>query len=323
MRQRVFHRIACALALFGAVGVAQGQSAFPNKTINFIVPFAAGGGGDVVARIIAKGLSDRIGQSVVVENRVGAGGNIGSAAVMRSRPDGYTLLNLSSTYGIQAAVGKPGFDAIGDMQPIIMVTRDPVVLVVGAGAPWRDLRELIAASRAKPGALTYGTAGAGSIAHLASEDMAHVLGVQWLHIPYKGSSQVFTDVVSGTVSMMATSTAFAAGQIKGGKARALGIVGAARVPSLPNVPTFAEQGFGDFRVYDWKAIAGPRGIPADVVAFLNREINEVMKQPAVAERLEGDGAQMVGGAPEVLSQTIRADIERWNSLIKRTGMKVE
>ena len=323
MRRRDFLQTSLATSLLGALPDAWAQAAYPNKSITTVVPFAAGGGGDLVARVMAKGLSERVGQPVVVENRVGAGGNIGAASVMRSRPDGYTLLNLSSTYAIQAVVSKPGFDALADMQPIVMLTRDPQVLIVHANAPWRDLRELTQAAKAKPGSLSYGTAGVGTIAHLTSEDLAFNLGVQLMHIPYKGSSAAYADVLSNTLSMMMTTSTFAVPQVRSGKVRALAVVGASRLPSMPNVPTFGELGLTEFSVYDWKAVAGPRGMPPDLVAFLNREFNEVLKTPAAIERLQGDGAQIVGGTPEQLMQVIHADIERWKSLIVRAKLKIE
>jgi len=322
MRMRELFKLAVAGTLAVSVSAAWAQSGYPNRTITMVVPFAAGGGGDTVARILAQGLSTRVNQSVVVENRPGASGNIGTASVLRSKPDGYTLLNISATYSIQTALGKPGFDGLNDMQPIVMATRDPVILLVAANAPWKDMRELTAAAKAKAGAISYGTAGGGSIAHLASEELAFNMGVQMLHVPYKGSSQAYSDILSGNLNMMMTSTAFAVSQIKGGKARALAVVGTTRRPSLPDVPTFAEAGLPNYAVYDWKAVIGPKGIPADVVALLNRELNAVMRSTAGLEKLEGDGAQVVGGTPESLMQAIRDDVGRWRNLAVKTNLKV-
>src|SRR5689334_3952562 len=216
MRRRVFVQSALALAATSAVS-AFGQQKYPNKPIKFVVPFAAGGGGDVVARLLAQRLQDRLNNPVVVENRVGAGGNIGSDFVLKSPPDGYTLLNMSSTYPIQAAVSKVPFDPIADMQPIIMVSRDPVVLLVNSASPLKNAKDLHAAAVKNPKRYTYGSAGVGSIAHLGMEELAFVMGIQLVHVPYKGSSQAFTDVLGGQTDMMLTSATFSAAQIKGGK----------------------------------------------------------------------------------------------------------
>ncbi len=322
MNRRQFHKISALATWAGVTPRVLAQSKYPNKPITFVVPFAAGGGGDVVARLLAKGLTDRAGYQVVVENRAGAGGNLGSAHVLKSAPDGYTLLNMSSTYPIQAAVSKLPFDPLEDMQPIMMVSRDPAVVVTHMDSPLKSVRELLAASQAKPEALTYGSAGIGSIAHLGMEELAFLMGVKWVHVPYKGSSQAFNDVIGRQTDMMLTSATFAAPFIKSGRVRAIGIAGRQRSAALPDVPTFAEQGF-EYNTVDWKALAGPKGLAPDVVATLNRELNEVLKTRAVQEKFEADGTFAVGGTPEQMMQTVRADIERWRALVQRAKIKVE
>ncbi len=324
MSRRRFIGGASALALAALSGIARAQPAkFPAKPIKFVVPFAAGGGGDVVARMLAQRLSERLGSAVVVENRTGAGGNIGSDFVLKSPPDGYTLLNMSSSYPIQAAVSKLPYDPIGDMQPIIMVSRDPVVLLVNVASPLKNAKDLAEAARRTPDKLTYGSAGVGSIAHLGMEELAFIMGVKLVHVPYKGSSQAFTDVLGGQVDMMLTSATFSGPHIKGGKVRGLGIAGAQRVPTLPDVPTFQEQGFAGYDVVDWKAMAGPRGMPADVVALLNRELNEVLRHKSVAEKFEAEGTTAVGGSPEDMMKTVREDVERWKRVAEKAKVKIE
>lgn len=315
------HSLAASAALLASAAWA--QRSYPNKPITFVVPFAAGGGGDVVARLLAKALSERINNPVVVENRTGAGGNLGSAYVLKAPADGYTLLNMSSTYPIQAAVSKLTFDAIEDMQPIMMVSRDPAVVLVHAESPWRDARELAAAAKRAPGTLTYGSAGVGSIAHLGMEELAYVMGVQMLHVPYKGSSQAFTDVIGKNIAMMLTSATFGAPFIKSGRVRAIGISGLKRLPTLPEVPTFAEQGWPEYQVFDWKAVAGPKGMPPEVVAYLNRELNEVLKLKQVQEKFDAEGTAGIGGTPEQMLATVRADIERWRKLVLAANIKIE
>jgi len=319
-RQLLKCALGSGLAAFAPAAWTQGK--YPDKPITFVVPFAAGGGGDVVARVIAKGLAERTGNPVVVENKAGAGGNIGAAYVLKSPPNGYTLLNMSSTYAIQAAVSKLSFDPIADMQPIMMVSRDPAVLVVHPASPWKNAKELAQAAKATPGKYTYGSAGAGSIAHLGMEELAFVMGVSLVHVPYKGSSQAFSDLLGQNVDMILTSATFVAPYVRSGRVRCIGMAGTQRISTLPDVPTFAEQGF-DYQVVDWKAVAGPKGMPPDVVAFLNKELNEVLKQKAVAEKFQAEGTTAVGGSPEQMMQIVLADLERWKNIAKKANVKVE
>lgn len=274
MDRRAFARtVACAGTAAAMPRLARAQAAkYPSKPIHFVVPFAAGGGGDTVARLIALHFSERIKNPVIVENRVGAGGNIGSDYVLKSAPDGYTLLNMSSTYPIRAAVSQLPFDAINDMQPIMMVSREPVVLIVNAN---------------------------------------------------KGSSQAFQDVLSNNVDLMLTSSTFCAPFVRSGRVRALGISGTQRLPTLPDVPTFEEQGFPGYNVIDWKAIAGPRGIPPDIVTYLNTELNAVLAQRALADRVRADGTILVGGSPEQMMQIVRSDIARWKRVAEKANVKIQ
>lgn len=322
MQRRAFTGGGIAVALAATAPQLWAQ-AFPSRPITFVVPFAAGGGGDVVARMLAKGLTERTNVPVVVENRVGAGGNIGSNYVLKSSPDGYTLLNMSSSYAIQAAVSKLPYDPLADMQPILMVSRDPAVIVVNVDSPLRTGKDLQDAAKAQPARLTYGSAGVGSIAHLGMEELAYNMGIKLVHVPYKGSSQAFNDVLARNVDMMLTSTTYAATFIKAGRVRALGISNPTRLAFLPDVPTFAEQGWPNYQVVDWKAVAGPKGIPPEVVAFLNREMNEAMKKESIAEKFRTEGTTIVGGTPEQMMQVVRSDIERWRNLVKVANIKVE
>jgi tripartite-type tricarboxylate transporter receptor subunit TctC len=322
--------LACVLHTALALGIttlspsAVAQQAYPNKQIRFVVPFAAGGGGDAVARLLAQRLGEQIGDSVAVENKAGAGGIIGSSFVLKSPPDGYTVLNMSSTYAIQAAIGKNlNFDPIKDMQPIIMVSRDPVVMIVRTNSPLNDAKELIAAAKAKPGKLTHGSAGIGSIAHLGTEELAFLMGISLVHVPYKGSSQAFSDLLGGNVDMMLTSATFASPYIKSGRVKAIGIAGKERMPNLPDVKTFEEQGIKGYNVVDWKAVAGPKGMPADAVKFLNTELNKVLQHKSVTDRFSAEGTTSVGGTPEYLLQTIVSDIDRWKRVIKEANIKFE
>ncbi|MFD0668527.1 Bug family tripartite tricarboxylate transporter substrate binding protein [Ramlibacter sp. MAHUQ-53] len=319
------HLLQAGLAACGGLPAlpARAQAGYPGgRPITFVVPFAAGGGGDVVARLLARELAPRLKGPVVVENRVGAGGNVGSAYVLKSRPDGYTLLNMSSSYAIQAAVSKVPYDPIADMQPIMMVSRDPGVVVVSEKSPLRSAADLFAAARANPGALTYGSAGIGSIAHLGMEELAFMMGVKFQHVPYKGSSQAFSDVLAGTCDLMFTSSTFAIPFIRSGKVRALGFSSPQRLPQMPDIPTFSEQGWQHL-VVDWKAVAGPKGLPPDVIALLNRELNEVLKLKAVSDKFAAEGTTGVGGTPEQMMQVVQSDLERWRALVAKANIKIE
>lgn len=323
MRRRNFLERAFAAAAATAAAPAFAQSGYPGRPITFIVPFAAGGGGDLVARLIAKELAERTRATIVVENKVGAGGNIGAAAALKSKPDGYTVLNLSATYAIQAAVAKLPFDPLADMQPVAMLSRDPALLITHPNSPLRSLRELATQARANPGKLTYGSSGPGSTAHLGMEDLADRMGVQLVHVPYKGTSQAFTDLLAGTIDVMLTSTVHGVPFVRSGRIRPLAVAGAQRSRALPDVPTAIEQGVAGYTHYDWKAMAVPQGVPADIVAFLNREVNEVLRLKHVAERFEAEGSTVVGGAPEQLMQAIRTDIERWKLLARKINLRLE
>ncbi len=323
MDRRRFAKHVLSTVLAASAPALWAQSAkYPSRPIKFVVPFAAGGGGDTIARLLALRLAERINNPVLVENRVGAGGNIGSDFVLKSPPDGYTLLNMSSTYPIQAAVSQLPFDPINDMQPVIMVSKDPVVLIVNPASPLRNAKDLIEAAKRNPDKLSHGSAGIGSIAHLGMEELAFVMGVRMLHIPYKGSSQAMNDLLSGNLDLVLTSATFGSPFIRSGRARALGIAGAERAPSLPDVPTFEEQGITGYNVVDWKAIAGPKGMPPEVISYLNKELNAVLTHPAVVEKFKAEGTTAVGGSPEQMMQAIRDDIVRWRRVVEKAKIKI-
>jgi tripartite-type tricarboxylate transporter receptor subunit TctC len=230
---------------------------------------------------------------------------------------------MSSTYPIQAAVTKLPFDPIADMQPILMVSRDPVVVLVNQASPLRNAKDLVEAAKKSPDKLTHGSAGVGSLAHLGTEELAYLMGVRLVHVPYKGSSQAFSDLLGGNVDLMLTSATFGAAYVKSGRVRALGVAGTTRLASLPEVPTFEEQGYAGYGVVDWKAVAGPKGIPADVVAFLNRELNAVLQSKEVAEKFKSEGSTAVGGTPEQMMDIVKSDIARWRRVAELAKVKIE
>lgn len=324
--RKIWMSAACAAAAFAttlAALPAAAQQPFPARTIRIIVPFSPGGGGDVMARKVAAKLNERTGVSVVVDNRAGASGNIGAEVVVRAAPDGYTLLSTSSTYGIQAALAKTPFDPINDVTPIAALARAPAVIIVAPNSPFRTLKDVIAAARRYPGEVTFGTAGIGAIAHMNMEHFASVAGVRMTHVPYKGSSQALTDMLGGNIAITTANPTVAAPMVKAGRVRALAVGGNTRMASMPNVPTFPEAGLPGFDPYDWKAIFGPRGIPQDIVARLNAEINAIVTDKDFASVLEADGSTALGGPPAQLAALVKSDIDRWRKLIKDRGLKIE
>jgi tripartite-type tricarboxylate transporter receptor subunit TctC len=287
------------------------------------VPFSPGGGGDVIARTVAVRITERMGKSVVVENRAGASGNIGAEIVVNSTPDGYTLLSTSSTYGIQASLGKTPFDPLNDITPIVALARAPAVFIVAPNSPFKTLRDLITAAKRYPGQVTFGTAGFGAIAHMNMEQFASVAGIQMSHVPYKGSSQALTDMLGGHIAVTTANPTVAAPMVKNGRIRALAVGGSHRLPSMPDVPTYPEAGLPGFDPYDWKAILGPKGIPQEIITRLNTEINAIVKDKDFAAVLEADGSTALGGPPSHLAALIRSDIERWRKLIRDRKIKME
>ena len=322
-RPSAFLALSFASAVVAYAAVALAQPAFPSKPIRIVVPFSPGGGGDFVARKVAMRLAERTGVSVVVDNRAGASGNLGAELVVRSTPDGYTLLSTSSTYGIQASLGKQPFDPIKDVTPIVAVSRSPAVIIVRPGSPFRTLSDLVQAAKRQPGQLTYGTAGVGAIAHMNMENMASVAGIRMTHVPYKGSSQALTDMLGGNIDVTTANPMVASPLVRNGRVRALAVGGTSRLPTLPDVPTFAEAGLPGYDPFDWKAMFGPKGIAPAVVARLNAEVNAIVHEKEFAAALETDGSYALGGTPADLLALIRADVERWRTLVRERQIKVE
>ena len=316
--------------LFGALLMALlpfttfAQDRFPSKPVRIVVPFAPGGSTDIVARYLAEKLTAILGQSVVVDNRPGAGGNIGAESVARAAPDGHTL--LMATTGVmainQSLYKNMGYDPAKDLEPVSYVASITNVLAVPIELPAASVQELIALGRAQPGKLSFASSGAGSSTHLSSELFKSMAGIDLLHVPYKGSSQALTDLMAGRVSMIIDNMPSALPFIKAGRLRALGVSGSKRSPALPDLPTIAEAGLRGYESLSWTGIAVPAGTPKELVARLNREISAVLAQPDMRQKLADAGADAVGGAPELFAEHIRAEREKWSRLIKERGITI-
>ena len=300
------------------------QDRFPSKPVRIVVPFAPGGSTDIVARYLAEKLTAILGQSVVVDNRPGAGGNIGAESVARAAPDGHTL--LMATTGVmainQSLYKNMGYDPAKDLEPVSYVASITNVLAVPIELPAASVQELIALGRAQPGKLSFASSGAGSSTHLSSELFKSMAGIDLLHVPYKGSSQALTDLMAGRVSMIIDNMPSALPFIKAGRLRALGVSGSKRSPALPDLPTIAEAGLRGYESLSWTGIAVPAGTPKELVARLNREISAVLAQPDMRQKLADAGADAVGGAPELFAEHVRTEREKWSRLIKERGITI-
>ena len=302
--------------------LAHAQDDYPNRTVRIIVPFAPGGSTDVVARILADKLGADLKQSFVVENRAGAGGNIGADAVAKASPDGYTL--LMGTTGVLAInkylYKEMSFDPERDLVPVSYTSLITNILVVNPQVPAKTVSELVALARAKPGSLTFASSGAGSSTHLSAELFKSMAGVDILHVPYKGSSQAITDLMGGQVTMLFDNAPSSIPFVEQGKLRALAVTSTKRLPNLPDVPTLDEAGVKGYESLSWSGIMAPAGTPKRVIDKLNAAIEKILRDPDVKQRFASLGVEPVGGPPEAFSRHIRAESEKWARVVKTANI---
>ncbi len=318
-------RTLLALALSLAAGTpALAQDKFPSKPVTIIVPQAAGGANDTIARVIAQKLSEQTGQSFVVDNRTGAGGNVGTAAAARSRPDGYTLLlTADSAMVINPALYKStGFDPVKDFEPISSVATAGYVLVAHPSFPARNTAELVALAKQQPGKINIGSAGNGTLNHLIGEMLGKATGIDLVHIPYKGSSAAATDLVAGQVQVSVQSLPSSIAFIRSGKMKVLGVVNPKRLPVLPDAPTIGEtvKGFG---ATPWYGLFAPAGTPKAIIQQLNAEIAKALESKDAQERLAGVGCEPFRSTPEQFAQLVRDDLPRWAKIVKESGATID
>jgi tripartite-type tricarboxylate transporter receptor subunit TctC len=316
---------AVAAALFLSVASAAPAQDYPSRPIRLIVPFAPGGVADNSARVIADKLGQRLGQQVVVENRAGASGNIGTEAVAKSPPDGYTLLlGFDGTMVINPHVfPNLPFDTLRDFAPVTKLGDATIILVAHPSVPANTLPELIAYSKTQPGGLAYGTSGTGGTPHLAGEMLKQRSGANLVHVPYKGGGQAITDVVGGQIPLVYTAIATAQQYVKTGRLKAIGVSSEKRSPALPNVPTFDESGQPGFVVSSWTGILAPAKTPKPIVDRLQKEIAAVLADPDVKGRYDVLGIEVVANTPAEFAEQIKADLARWEKVVKQANIKVE
>ncbi|MDN3922092.1 Bug family tripartite tricarboxylate transporter substrate binding protein [Roseateles violae] len=312
------------LAALSACAVAQAQS-WPAKPIRIVVPFPAGGGTDIIARETSQRVAAATGWTFVIDNKPGAGGNLGVDAAAKSPADGYTIvLGQTSNLAINPSLyAKMPYDPQKDLTPIVLLADAPLVLVTGAGSRYKSFADALSAAKAAPGRINFASPGNGTVAHLAGELLQKAAGVSMQHIPYKGVAQALTDLVAGNVDLYLASVPSMLGHIKQGKVRALAVTSAQRVGDLPNVPTINESGFKGFDAVTWFGLLAPTGTPKEAITKLNTEFNKAMTQAALKKRLSDEGATTVGGTPEQFSALIRDELPRWAKVVKESGAKVD
>ncbi len=307
--------------LFSVVAPHARTQGYPTKPIRLIVPFAPGGGVDILARVVALGVSEPFGQTIVVDNRSGAGGVIGFETGVRASPDGYTLVLVNTNYSCTAAVQKLPYDPVNDVQPIIQLGETGLVLVVHPTTPVKNVKEFIAYAKANPGKLNYGSVGAGSLTHLALELFKLESKVDFTHVPYKGGSPALSAVIGGEVQLTAISAVPTIPHVKAGRLRALAVTTGKRMALLPGVPAVSETVPG-YEANHWYGIWGPKGLPKEIIARWNREVARVMQTQEMKGRMADEGLEPAGGAPEQFLKTIKRDVEKWKRVVKETKITV-
>ena len=323
LRKHPFAYIGLAVAACVAASIAVAQGSYPTKAIKIIAPVQPGGGVDLVARQVGERLSKALGQPVVIENQSGGGGIVGSQATARAAPDGYTLMvGYVGTHGTNPAVRKLPYDAVKDFTPIAMVGGTPNVLVVPPSLPVKTLAEFIAYAKANKGKLSYGSAGPGTLTHLAMEQLKVAADIDMAHAAYRGIGPAITDILGGQTQALFPGLAAALPQVKAGKMRPLAITGTKRHPLLPDVPTFEELGFKGFDGVQWYGIVGPANLPPAIVATLNAEINKTLADPSFAERLSAEALQPMPMTPAQFGQYMRDDIAKWTKVAKERGIEL-
>lgn len=299
---------------------ANAQPVYPVRPIRLLVPFPPGGLGDVVARMVAQKLGESFKQTIVVDNRGGAGGTIAAETAVRAQPDGYTLILVTASYAANAAIRKLAYDPVHDVTPVAFVGEGGNIATVLPGGPVASLKELIAYDKAHPGKLYYGSSGNGSSTHLATELLQQMAGTRMTHVPYKGTIAAINDLFGGQLHFIIGSLPALIPQVKANRLRGIGVTTAKRSPALPEVPAIAEILPG-YEAVNWGAVWGPKGLPADIVARWNREINRMLLLPEIKERLAANGMEPSGGTPERLREILKRDVAKWQNVVKVAGIK--
>jgi tripartite-type tricarboxylate transporter receptor subunit TctC len=311
------------LVLAALVAAPAGAQNYPAKPVRIIAPFAPGGGTDFIARVAATKLTETLGQSVIVDNRPGAGGTLGAEIGAKSAPDGYTLTLIAGSYAVNPSLYKINFDPNGDITPIIQLSQGPFLVVVHPALPVKNIRDLIALGKKKPDGLIYASSGAGSIIHLATEMFNDMAGIKMIHVPYKGTGPALTDTISGQTQLLFSSIAVAVPQVRNNRLRAIAVTTPKRVDALPDVPTIGESGLKGYETVLWHGLIGPKNLPRPIVDRVNGDLNKILQAKDMQDKLAGDGVTAAGGTPEQFGATIRRDIDTWRKVVQKAGVKAE
>ena len=304
---------AAALLMFGSIAQAQ---TYPTKPIRIIVPFAPGGGSDFIARAISPPLHQAMGQQFIVDNRPGAGSTLGSEIALKSPADGYTLLLISGSYTTSPSLYKNlKYDPLNDMTPVIQTENGPYVVTVHPSLPVKNVKELVALAKSRPGQLNYASTGNGGITHLASELFALRTGIKIMHIPYKGTGPGVIDTIAGNTQMMVAAVSAVIGHIKTGRLRGLAVSSPKRLSALPDTPTVMEAGY-KYQVNNWHGVVAPKAVPKAIIDRLNSEINKAIKDPDFAKRIAQDGLEPAGGTPEAFGELLKREVVEWGEVVK-------
>ena len=323
MKRRQLIQSAVSAALLPSL--VQAQDKYPSKPITWICPYAAGGNADSRSRQVAKAMSAILGQPIIIENRAGAGGNIGTEAIARGKPDGYTIGmgNFAPLAVNHALFKKLNFDPANDIVPIGLIEKGPLILMVRNDSPYKSIKDIVAAAKANPGKLSYASGGIGGSHHLSGALLENAADIDLIHAPYKSGAAGATDLMGGQVQMMFEQMYSAMPAIKGGRLRALAITSKTRSPLLPDLPTMAEQGFPSVEVLNWQGLVAPKGISADLVKQLNAALNRALQDPEVKDKILSQGNEMGGGTPEQFAALIKSEAPRWGKVVKDAKIEPE
>lgn len=324
MRARRVAAVACLITGFGSVSAFAGEAPYPVRPLRLIVPFAPGGGTDLTSRLVSNHLTEVFGRQVVVDNRSGGGGNVGTELAARAAPDGYTLFMASLSTSVNASLfRKLPFDAVRDFDPVSMFTSVPTLLVVHPSMPVQTFAELVAMAKAKPGALNFGSGGFGTANHIAGELFKYMGNVNVIHVPYKGGGPALADLMAGQLHLVFATTTSTREFVRTGRLRALAITSLKRSPLIPDLPTVAESGIPGFEVLAWYGIMVPSGTPKAITARLSAELQRAARAPEVRERFNAVGAEPVGTTAGEFGVFLRNEIDKWQKVVKASGLRTE
>ena len=323
MKRRTLLQAGGSAALLPQFSFAQDK--YPSKLITWICPYGAGGNADSRSRQVAKAMQAVLGQTIIIDNKAGAGGNIGTEAIAKAKPDGYTIGmgNFAPLAVNHALFKKLNFDPFNDVVPIMLIERGPLVLMVRTESPYKTVKDIVAAAKASPGKLSYASGGTGGTHHLSGALFESVAGIDMIHSPYRSGAAGATDLMGGQVDMMFEQMYAAAPSIKGGRLRGIAITSKTRSSLFPDLPTMAEAGFPGVEVLNWQGIVGPKGLPADIVKTLNAAGNKALHDAAVREAIIGQGNEVMGGTPESFAALIKAEAPRWGKVVKDAKIEPE